>query len=205
MARCKREILELFSGKIGDVVICQGKYGVYVRRLPQAPLLPATTAQRTQRRRFAACVLFYRSLKAAGLVEDDVPPGQAGAAEWLHPAEPDAFYCRGRGRGFRRAVPDGGRAGFPGRLPGGGTARGVPGGGVGAGGVSVAGGGGRQAAGGGDDGQGELRASPGGHGRRAPGRLPRHHPLPARRGGRGTPLPVFRGGGRRGFFDKQTH
>ncbi len=69
MARCKREILELFSGKIGDVVICQGKYGVYVRRLPQAPLLPATTAQRTQRRRFAACVLFYRSLKAAGLAE----------------------------------------------------------------------------------------------------------------------------------------
>lgn len=69
MAKCKSEFLELFSGKLGGVVICHGKYGTYLRSLPQTPPPPATAAQHTQRRRFAACVLFYRSLKAAGLAE----------------------------------------------------------------------------------------------------------------------------------------
>lgn len=69
MARCKWGFLELFSGKLGEVVICHGKRGTYVRRLPQAPPKPPTAAQHTQRRRFASCVLFYRSLEAQGLAE----------------------------------------------------------------------------------------------------------------------------------------
>lgn len=67
MARSNSVLLYGMRGRLGDVVLCYSKGCTYIRRCPQKSTKPLTDTQITQRKRFAACVLFFRSVEAVGL------------------------------------------------------------------------------------------------------------------------------------------
>ena len=67
MARSNSVLLYGMRGRLGDVVLCYSKGCTYIRRRPQKSTKPLTDTQITQRKRFAACVLFFRSVEAVGL------------------------------------------------------------------------------------------------------------------------------------------
>lgn len=62
MARVKDGILGGFSGKIGNVVGCNGKTGYYVRSIPSYTVNPQTERQQAQRGKFAQAMQFARAL-----------------------------------------------------------------------------------------------------------------------------------------------
>lgn len=62
MARVKDGILGGFSGKIGNVVGCNGKTGYYVRSVPSYTVNPQTERQQAQRGKFAQAMQFARTL-----------------------------------------------------------------------------------------------------------------------------------------------
>ena len=67
MARSNSVLLYGMRGKLGDLVLCYCNGCTYVRRRPRKSTKPLTPSQITQRKRFAACVLFFRSVEAVGL------------------------------------------------------------------------------------------------------------------------------------------
>ena len=67
MAKGESVLLYGMRGKLGNLVLCYSQGKMYVRRRPRKSTKPQSLPQIVQRRRFAACVLFFRSVKAAGL------------------------------------------------------------------------------------------------------------------------------------------
>jgi hypothetical protein len=66
MARISRSNILLIgvSGKLGDIVVKQYKYGTVITKLPDMSKVKSTARQKKQRKRFAAAVAYAKSINA---------------------------------------------------------------------------------------------------------------------------------------------